>query len=73
MDVTLVARNKDRRLFISVELPWSAENAVQQFGRVHRASQVCEPKFIILKTNLQGETRFVSIISKRLKMMGTLL
>lgn len=66
------AKNTRRRIHITMEVPWSAEQLVQQLGRTHRSNQMNAPRYVIMLSNLAGENRFVAQVVQRLKNMSAL-
>ena len=49
-----------------------AGRQVQQLGRTHRSNQVQPPKYLIVSSDISGETRFASAVAKRLEQLGAL-
>jgi strawberry notch-like protein len=67
-----LAINNRKRSHITIELPWSAEKTVQQFGRTHRSNQANSPEYTMLVSNVAGEMRFVSAVARRMKSLGAI-
>ena len=56
-----------------LELPWSAEELLQQMGRTHRSDSAQAPKYILVTTNVPSELRFASSIVHKLQTFGALV
>ena len=68
----LSAANRQRRVHYLVEPGWRADAAIQGLGRTHRTHQASAPLFRPVTTDIHGEKRFLSTISRRLDSLGAL-
>lgn len=61
------------RVHVILEIPWSAEDLLQQMGRTHRSSSRHSPHYILVTSNVPAETRFASSIVQKLQSFGALV
>ena len=61
------------RVHIVLEMPWSAEELLQQMGRTHRSSSRQAPAYILLTTDVPAEMRFASSLVGKLQTFGALV
>ena len=66
------ASNQKRRRHYLLEPGWRADAAIQGLGRTHRSAQVVAPWFRVCTTDVHGEKRFISAISRRLATLGAI-
>ena len=45
---------------------------VQQLGRTHRSNQAQPPRYLLVCTDISGESRFASAVARRLEQLGAL-
>ena len=62
-----------RRCHIVLELPWGAEDFVQQLGRTYRANTITYPHYYLCRSDLPAESRFYDDMQSKLSSMGALV
>lgn len=65
-------KNQEQRVHYIVQPGWSADKAVQGFGRTHRTNQKHAPVYRLVTTDVPAQKRFISSIARRLEQLGAL-
>lgn len=65
-------KNRQQRAHYIVQAGWSADKAVQGFGRSHRTNQENAPVYRLVMTDIPAQKRFISSIARRLEQLGAL-
>ena len=68
----LRSKSQRKRAHFILELGWSADKQMQNFGRTHRSNQASPPRYVLVSSDIGGEKRFSSTIAKRLASLGAL-
>lgn len=66
------SKSQRKRTHYILELGWSADKQMQNFGRTHRSNQANAPTYKLVNSDIGGEKRFSSTIAKRLGSLGAL-
>nr|XP_015024579.2 uncharacterized protein LOC6635455 isoform X2 [Drosophila virilis] len=64
--------NQRQRVYISLELPWDAERAIQQFGCTKRTNQKNEPEYVIVISDVAAELHQANMVAMELKNLGAI-
>lgn len=67
------AKDGRPRVHVILEIPWSAEDILQQMGRTHRSGTQHTVEYILLTTDVPSEVRFATSLVQKLRMLGALI
>ena len=65
-------RNQRKRIHYGLDLGMRADQAVQALGRSKRSNQASQPRYVLVSTDVKGQARFLSTISRRLDHLGAM-
>jgi hypothetical protein len=68
----LACKNQRQRIHYLLESGWRADAAIQGLGRSNRTNQKQPPVFRPVATDVKGEKRFLSTITRRLDTLGAI-